>query len=112
MAKKPYLESNGFAGKVTSWFQSCLEPGPCLEQPVPPKSIFLQESPQQLKVGKGGLRNMRKKGWATLGVFPKPQPLWRNSRSHRLGKEIGGQGNGQPVRRSPRHCCQPFCLLS
>lgn len=73
MAKKPYLGSNGFVGKVTSWFQSCLEPGPCIEQPVLPKSIFLQESPQQWKVEKGGLGNMRKKGWATLGVFPKPQ---------------------------------------
>lgn len=74
MAKKPYLESNGFAGKVTSWFQSCLEPGPCLEQPVPPKSVFLQESPQQLKVGKGGLRNMRKKGWATWESSQNPSP--------------------------------------
>ena len=88
MAKKPYVESNGFAGKVTSWFHSCLEPGSWLEQPVPPKSIFLQESPQQLKVEKGGLGNMKKKGWAPLGVFPKPQPPWRSSRSHRLGKEI------------------------
>ena len=112
MAKKPYLGSNGFSGKVTSWFQSCLDPGPCMEQPMPPKSIFLQESPQQLNVEKGGLRNMREKGWATLGVFPKPQPPWRNSRSHRRGKEIGGQGNGWPVHRSPRHCYQPSCLLS
>lgn len=86
MAKQPYLGSNGFVGKVTSWFQSCLEPGPCVEHPVLPKSIFLQESPQQLKVEKGGLGNM-KKGWATLRVFPKPHPPWRNSRSHRLGKE-------------------------
>lgn len=70
MAKKPYLGSNGFSGKVTSWFQSCLEPGPCMEQPMPPKSIFLQESPQQLNVEKGGLRNIRKAG-----------PLWESSKN-------------------------------